>query len=263
MRLTASGLGCPKWPGCEGATKLPARDHYQQIEFSNRLISGVTILLTLVTWLASRWTPTMPTLGAPRCARDVPRRARAGAARRDHRLLRPQSVARALALPALGRAADARRDRGARGVERPRRRAAAAAARSSALLVGVACAALVVTGTFATAAGRVPGQLRREADPAARVVPAGDVAARPRDGHVRRSRSPCCSSGSRDAASRHLRCALAAARRARAPRWRSARSSTGSTCPGGSCSSTSRSRRVWAATVAFVARFGGPGADGK
>jgi len=57
VRLTASGLGCPKWPGCEGATKLPARDHYQQIEFSNRIISGLTILLTLATALAAWWTP--------------------------------------------------------------------------------------------------------------------------------------------------------------------------------------------------------------
>ena len=89
VRLTASGLGCPKWPGCEGATKLPARDHYQQIEFSNRLVSGVTILLTLVRgWRRSGRRPAA--LGTRRRWRR-PRRARAGAARRDHRLLRPAS----------------------------------------------------------------------------------------------------------------------------------------------------------------------------
>ena len=89
---------------------------------------GITILLTLVTGSLRCWTPTVPSVGAPGRARDLPRRARPGAARRDHGLLRPQSLARALALPALGGAADARRDRGARGLGRPQRGVAAAAA---------------------------------------------------------------------------------------------------------------------------------------
>ena len=60
VRLTASGPRLPQWPGCEGATKLPARDHYQQIEFSNRIVSGLDVLLDARGWLASLWTPAVP-----------------------------------------------------------------------------------------------------------------------------------------------------------------------------------------------------------
>ena len=127
VRLTASGLGCPKWPGCEGATKLPARDHYQQIEFSNRLISGITILLTLATWLASRWTPTMP-----KWARRVALATFLGALAQAplgaitvYFDLNPWLVLSHFLLSVI--AADARRDRGARGMERPRRGGAAPA----------------------------------------------------------------------------------------------------------------------------------------
>jgi cytochrome c oxidase assembly protein subunit 15 len=156
VRLTASGLGCPKWPGCEGATKLPARDHYQQIEFSNRVISGITILLTLVTWLAARWTPTVPTwtrrlalatflgalaqapLGAITVYFDL------------HPLLVLSHFLLSVALLAMG-VLVAIEAWHVRGDPLPRR------LRQLALLVGISCAVLVVTGTFATAAGAFPG----------------------------------------------------------------------------------------------------------
>ena len=145
------------WPGCEGATSFPRR-RLQYIEFSNRLISGVTILLTLATWLASRWTPS-GRRGAPARARDLPRHARAGAARRDHRLLPPQPVARALALPALAGVLSsacvvALEAWDVRGEPLPRGCA------SSALLVGVA-----VRRRWSSAArsrpppGRIPGSI--------------------------------------------------------------------------------------------------------
>src|SRR5437867_6675215 len=60
VRLTDSGLGCRHWPGCEKGHPLPAKDAHAYIEFGNRLIGGVTIALTLVTWLASRRTPALP-----------------------------------------------------------------------------------------------------------------------------------------------------------------------------------------------------------
>ena len=47
VRLTDSGLGCGHWPGCEAGHPLPAKDYHAYIEFGNRLVGGVTILLTL------------------------------------------------------------------------------------------------------------------------------------------------------------------------------------------------------------------------
>src|ERR687883_274448 len=57
VRLTASGLGCRHWPGCEAGHPLPAKDYHAFIEFGNRLVGGVTIVLTLVVVIAARWSP--------------------------------------------------------------------------------------------------------------------------------------------------------------------------------------------------------------
>lgn len=60
VRLTDSGLGCRHWPGCEAGHPLPAKDSHAFIEFGNRLVGGVTIALTLLTWLAARRTQGLP-----------------------------------------------------------------------------------------------------------------------------------------------------------------------------------------------------------
>ena len=60
VRLTDSGLGCRSWPGCEEGQALPAKDIHAFIEFGNRLVGGVTIALTLLTWLAALRTPALP-----------------------------------------------------------------------------------------------------------------------------------------------------------------------------------------------------------
>jgi heme a synthase len=60
VRLTDSGLGCRSWPGCEQGQALPAKDVHAFIEFGNRLVGGVTITLTLLTWLAARRTIGLP-----------------------------------------------------------------------------------------------------------------------------------------------------------------------------------------------------------
>ena len=60
VRLTDSGLGCRHWPGCEEGHPLPAKDAHAFVEFGNRLVGGVTIALTLVTWLAARRTVGLP-----------------------------------------------------------------------------------------------------------------------------------------------------------------------------------------------------------
>jgi cytochrome c oxidase assembly protein subunit 15 len=57
VRLTGSGLGCEHWPGCTAGHPLPAKDFHAFIEFSNRVISAVTILATLGAWIAARITP--------------------------------------------------------------------------------------------------------------------------------------------------------------------------------------------------------------
>jgi cytochrome c oxidase assembly protein subunit 15 len=46
VRLTGSGLGCPHWPTCTTKHALP-RGYHSDIEFSNRVVSAVTVLTTL------------------------------------------------------------------------------------------------------------------------------------------------------------------------------------------------------------------------
>jgi heme a synthase len=56
VRLTGSGLGCENWPQC-GDTPFPEQGFHAWVEFGNRLVALGGILLTLVAWVASRWTP--------------------------------------------------------------------------------------------------------------------------------------------------------------------------------------------------------------
>ena len=60
VRLTDSGLGCSHWPGCERGRPLPEKDVHAFVEFGNRLVGGVVITVTLLTWLAARKTPGLP-----------------------------------------------------------------------------------------------------------------------------------------------------------------------------------------------------------
>src|SRR4029079_7787379 len=59
VRLTDSGLGCRHWPGCEKGHPLPAKDYHAFIEFGNRVIGGVTIVVVLLTALAAWRTPSL------------------------------------------------------------------------------------------------------------------------------------------------------------------------------------------------------------
>ena len=52
VRLTGSGLGCPEWPTCTTAHALP-RGYHSDVEFSNRVMSAVTVLTTLALALAA------------------------------------------------------------------------------------------------------------------------------------------------------------------------------------------------------------------
>jgi len=65
VRLTASGLGCDNWPRC-GDQPFPEKGGHAAIEFGNRMVALVGIVLTLITWLAARRVD-----GLPRWVRNV------------------------------------------------------------------------------------------------------------------------------------------------------------------------------------------------
>jgi cytochrome c oxidase assembly protein subunit 15 len=70
VRLTESGLGCRHWPGCEKGHPLPAKNYHAYIEFGNRVVGAVTIVVVLLTALAAWRTPSL-TRGARRLALAV------------------------------------------------------------------------------------------------------------------------------------------------------------------------------------------------
>jgi heme a synthase len=63
VRLTASGLGCPDWPLCNGGV-LPANAGHALIEYSNRILSAAVMVVCAIAWLAARGLP-----GRPRAVR--------------------------------------------------------------------------------------------------------------------------------------------------------------------------------------------------
>lgn len=53
VRLTGSGLGCENWPRC-GDKPYPEQGFHAFVEFGNRMVALVGIVLALATWVASR-----------------------------------------------------------------------------------------------------------------------------------------------------------------------------------------------------------------
>ena len=49
VRLTQSGLGCTDWPLCNEGGIVPASNQHAWIEFSNRMFSGVVMLVVVIT----------------------------------------------------------------------------------------------------------------------------------------------------------------------------------------------------------------------
>src|SRR6187397_1816708 len=60
VRVTDSGLGCRHWPGCERGHPLPAKDYHAFIEFGNRALGGVVIVLVLLSAVSSFLVPGLP-----------------------------------------------------------------------------------------------------------------------------------------------------------------------------------------------------------
>jgi heme a synthase len=59
VRLTGSGLGCENWPRC-GQTPFPAQGYHAFIEFGNRMVALIGIVMALVCWLAARRVDGLP-----------------------------------------------------------------------------------------------------------------------------------------------------------------------------------------------------------
>lgn len=62
VRLTGSGLGCENWPRC-GDKPYPEQGFHAFVEFGNRMVALVGIVLSLTTWLASRRVDGLSRLG--------------------------------------------------------------------------------------------------------------------------------------------------------------------------------------------------------
>ena len=151
VRLTASGLGCDSWPGCQEGAFFPAEDHHGFIEFGNRVFGAIPISLTFLTWFASRrvasrfvqrvalttflLTLVQAPIGLVVIATD----------------LEPVAVVVhfTLALVALAGALIVLLEAWAPALDEP----VPGELRRAGLVLAAACLALVVTGTFATAAG--------------------------------------------------------------------------------------------------------------
>jgi cytochrome c oxidase assembly protein subunit 15 len=156
VRLTSSGLGCESWPGCEAGAFFPESGHHAWVEFTNRIVSLFPIGLTLLAWLGAR-----RTTGLPRWVTRIALATFLGTIGQAplglitivsdlHPLLVMSHFLLALlvlagAIVVLLAAWEHARGSGTPVVSR--------VVRWAALAVAGACLVLVVTGTFATAAG--------------------------------------------------------------------------------------------------------------
>jgi len=60
VRLTSSGLGCEHWPGCQPGQPFPEKGYHSYIEFGNRMVASVTIILTLALAVGAWLTRALP-----------------------------------------------------------------------------------------------------------------------------------------------------------------------------------------------------------
>jgi cytochrome c oxidase assembly protein subunit 15 len=157
VRLTGSGLGCEHWPGCTAGNPFPTKGYHSFVEFSNRIVAGFAVIVTLGTLLASllarvpRWTRWAAGGAFVLTLAEAP----LGAITVKYHL-NPWLVLThfLLSLVVLGLGVLVALEAwGVRGDEVP------APLKQLGLLVAAACVALVVTGTLATAAGPHSGSV--------------------------------------------------------------------------------------------------------
>lgn len=160
VRLTGSGLACESWPGCQEGAFFPAVGEHSTIEFGNRVLALLPILLTVLTWVAATrtpgllrwvmWTAALVFLGtiaqAPLGLLTI---------RLDlHPLMVATHFLLALVVLAGAMVIAVEAWGNARGrIESP----APAWLKRTGLVLAAACGVLVFTGTLSTAAGPHPG----------------------------------------------------------------------------------------------------------
>ncbi len=59
VRLTASGLGCEHWPGCQPGDPFPKKGYHSYVEFSNRIVAAFTVFGTLALAVGATFTRTV------------------------------------------------------------------------------------------------------------------------------------------------------------------------------------------------------------
>jgi cytochrome c oxidase assembly protein subunit 15 len=160
VRLTASGLGCDSWPGCDSRTFFPQNDIHGVVEFGNRVFGVVPITLSVLLWLGAWRTPGLPrwtVLLAAGVALGTLAQAPLGLLTITSGLHPLLVMAHfLLALVVLGGAVVVALE--ALGLERGRApMSLPVELRRLGLVAVVACLGLVVTGAFVTAAGPHPG----------------------------------------------------------------------------------------------------------
>ena len=159
VRLTGSGLGCEHWPGCQPGDPFPKKGYHSYVEFSNRVVASLTVFATLVlaigalrTRALSRGTKILAGLVFVGTLAQAPLGAITVYYHLDPYLV---IVHLLLSLVVLGLGVltllEATRTVRGGGDALPSR------ARAAGVVLSLAVSFLVVTGTFATAAGKFPG----------------------------------------------------------------------------------------------------------
>jgi len=160
VRLTGSGLACESWPGCQEGSFFPAAGTHSSVEFGNRVVALVPILLSLAAWGAARRTPGLPRWGIWLAAFVfLGTIAQAPLGLLTIRLdLHPLMVMThfLLALVVLGGAVVLAIEAWGNASGRLRSPVAPTVRRLG-LVLAAACGILVVTGTLSTASGPHPG----------------------------------------------------------------------------------------------------------
>ncbi|HEX6789027.1 MAG TPA: COX15/CtaA family protein [Gaiellaceae bacterium] len=158
VRLTGSGLGCPHWPTCNSTHALP-KGYHSDIEFSNRVVSFITVVSTLALAVGAWRTQLLGRRGkllATAVAVGTLAQAPLGAITVYYDLdpyLVISHLLLSLTVLGLGVLTLLEATRLVRGGALP----LPAIARLGGAVLLVAVGVLVVTGTLSTASGRFPG----------------------------------------------------------------------------------------------------------